>query len=386
MRALSGKRSFQSGWVCQGFRASRIRSHDAASKEGSASTHKRSMYTTRLIRFDRTGGPGVLRSDQIPLSEPKGNEVLIRVQAIGLSRIDVLWREGRYVEDPVFPAQIGCDAAGTIEAVGPKAVDLKVGDQVSTLPAVSLLDYGAHGEAILYPDHALLRYPGNLSPIEAAAVNTGLFTAYFTLVELADLQPGQFVVVSAASSSTGIAALQLARMIGAKTIALTRSVAKVPALTAAGADHVLVLGDCDVRRNIVEITDGLGADVVYDAVAGPGLEELVWATKRLGRVIVYGALGGNQGATPLPFGACFLRGIKLHAGFRVFDFTGNARLGLPTNQQATARAKSFVSKGLASGAFIAKIDRVLYGLDTYLAAHQYLETGTQIGKIVVSLT
>ena len=86
MRALSGKQFFKSGWVCQGFRASRIRSHDAASKEGSASTHKRSMYTTRLIRFDRTGGPDVLRSDQISLSEPKGNEVLIRVEAIGLTR------------------------------------------------------------------------------------------------------------------------------------------------------------------------------------------------------------------------------------------------------------------------------------------------------------
>jgi NADPH:quinone reductase-like Zn-dependent oxidoreductase len=231
-----------------------------------------------------------------------------------------------------------------------------------------------------------LRFPGNLSPIEAAAVNTGLFTAYFSLVELADLQPNQFVVVSAASSSTGIAALQLARMIGAKTIALTRSVVKVPELTAAGADHVLVLGDCDVRRNIVEITDGLGADVVYDAVAGPGLEELVWATKRLGRVIVYGALGGNAGPTSLPFGASFSRGVKLHAGFRVFDFTGNARLGLPTNQQATARAKSFISEGLASGAFTAKIDRVFYGLDKYSAAHQYLQTGTQVGKIVVSLT
>src|SRR6516225_4492014 len=187
MRALPGEQSFQSG--CQGSRASRTRSHDATSKEGSASTHKRSMYTTRVIRFDRTGGPGVLRSVQIPLSEPKGNEVLIRVKAIGLSRIDVLWREGRYVEDPVFPAQIGYDAAGTVEAVGPKAVGLEVGDKVSTFPAVSLLDYGAHGEAILYPDHALLRYPENLSPIEAATVNTGLFTAYFALVELADLQP-----------------------------------------------------------------------------------------------------------------------------------------------------------------------------------------------------
>ena len=344
------------------------------------------MYSTRRrIRFDRTGGPDVLKTDHIPLSEPKGNEVLIRVEAIGLSRTDVLWREGRYLEGPVFPAQIGYDAAGTIEAVGPNVVGVTVGDEVSTFPAVSLLDYGAHGEAILYPDYALLPYPENLSPIEAAAVNTGLFSAYFALVELAELQPGQFVVVSAASSSTGIAALQLAKKIGAKSIALTRSVAKVPELIALGAEHVLLLGDCDVRKTIVEITDGLGADVVYDAVAGPGLEELVWATKRLGQIIVYGALGGKAGATSLPFGACFLRGVKLHAGFRIFDFTGNARLGLRTNQQATQRAKSFISRGLTSGSFTAKIDRVFHGLDKYVAAHQYLETGVQVGKIVVSL-
>jgi NADPH:quinone reductase-like Zn-dependent oxidoreductase len=224
-----------------------------------------------------------------------------------------------------------------------------------------------------------------LSPIEAAAVNTGLFTAYFALVELAHLQAGQFLVVTASSSSTGIAALQLARKIGAKTIALTTSAGKVPALNAAGAEHVLVLGDCDVRRTIVEITAGLGADVVYDAVAGPGLEELVWATKRRGQVIVYGALGGHAGATSLPFGACFLRGVKLYAGFQVFDYTGNARLGLPTNRPATAKAKSFISKGLASGSFTAKIDRVFHGLDSYSGAHQHFESRAQVGKVVVSL-
>jgi len=244
-------------------------------------------YSARkLIRFHQTGGPHVLRIDEIPQSEPRENEVVVRVKAVGLSRIDVLWREGGYVEDPVFPAQIGYDAAGTVEAVGAKVVGFNVGDRVSTFPAVSLLDYGAHGDVILYPDHALLLYPANLSPIEAAAVNTALFTGYFALVELANLQAGQFVVVTAPSSSTGIAALQLARKIGAKTIALTRSAGKVSELIAAGAGHVLVLGDCDVRRAIVDITDGLGADVVYDAVAGPGLEELVWATKQLGQVIV----------------------------------------------------------------------------------------------------
>ena len=145
-------------------------------------------YSARkLIRFHQTGGPHVLRIDEIPQSEPRENEVVVRVKAVGLSRIDVLWREGGYVEDPVFPAQIGYDAAGTVEAVGAKVVGFNVGDRVSTFPAVSLLDYGAHGDVILYPDHALLLYPANLSPIEAAAVNTALLTGYFALVELADL-------------------------------------------------------------------------------------------------------------------------------------------------------------------------------------------------------
>jgi NADPH:quinone reductase-like Zn-dependent oxidoreductase len=80
-----------------------------------------------------------------------------------------------------------------------------------------------------------------------------------------------------------------------------------------------------------------------------------------------------------------LRGVKIHAGFRVFDFTGNSRLGLPVNRQATARAKRFINRGLASNSFTAKIDRVFYGLDEYVPAHQYIETGAQVGKIAVSL-
>jgi NADPH:quinone reductase-like Zn-dependent oxidoreductase len=151
-----------------------------------------------------------------------------------------------------------------------------------------------------YPDHALLGYPENLNPIEAAAVNTGLFTAYFALMEIAQLQRGQFVVVTAASSSTGIPPSSWPRRL-------------------------------------------------------------------------------------VTFRRCFLRGIKLHAGFQIFDFTGNARLGLPIKQQATERAKNFINRGLSSRWFTAKIDRVFYGLDKYVAAHQYLETGVQVGKIVVSL-
>src|ERR1700731_988242 len=288
----------------------------------------------KVIRFSKTGSSEVLRIDEIQRSQLKENEVLVKVQAIGVSRPDLLWREGSYFEEPEFPAQIGYDAAGIVESVGPEVKKLKVGDRVSTFPAVSLLDYAAHGEAIIYPENALIVYPKSLTPVQAASVNTGLFTAYFALLELAYLQRDQHVVITAASSSMGVAAIQMAKAIGAKSIAVTRSEAKKEALLGAGADQVIVAGSEDVQEAILELTEGLGAEVIYDAVAGPGLEELVWATKRSGHVIVYGNLGAMEYGTLLPLGACFLRAIKVYGSFRIFDFTGHPSLGLQAKSEA----------------------------------------------------
>jgi NADPH:quinone reductase-like Zn-dependent oxidoreductase len=341
--------------------------------------------STKVIRFYKNGGPEVLKTEEIVRPQPKGNEVSIRVQAIALSRTDLLWREGSYFEQPVFPAQIGYDAAGVIESVGPEVENLKVGNHVSTFPAASLLDYTAHGEAAIYPEHALLAYPDNLNAEQAAAANTGLFAAYFALVELAALKPDQYVVVTAASSSMGIAAMQLAQALGGRSIAITRSMAKREGLTAAGAHHVLVAGSDDVQEALLEITRGHGADVVYDGVGGPGLEELVWATKRFGHIVVYGCLGGMGNTTLLPLGACFLRGLNLHASYKIFDFTGHSRLGIPANRKAIERAKRLVFGGLASERFKPVIDRVFIGLDEYASAHRYMDTNAQTGKVIVSL-
>jgi NADPH2:quinone reductase len=339
----------------------------------------------KVIRFDKTGGSDVLRIEEIQLSRLRANEVLVRVQALTISRPDLLWRQGIYFEEPELPALIGYDAAGVVESVGAEVKTLKVGDRVSTFPAVSLLDYTAHAECIIYPETALLVYPRNITPVQAAAVNTGLFTAYFALVELADLKRDQHVVITAAGSSMGIAAVQIAKAIGTKIIAVTRSEAKEEALLAIGADRVIIAGHEDVQETILDWTDGLGAEVIYDAVAGPGLEELVWATKRSGHVIVYGHLGAMEHGTLLPLGACFLRAINVHASFRVFAFTGHPGLGLKANSAAIDRAKKFISEGLASELFSAKIDRVFFGLDQYAAAHRYMEANNRIGKIALAL-
>jgi NADPH:quinone reductase-like Zn-dependent oxidoreductase len=316
----------------------------------------------KAIRFHKTGGPDVLRVEEEQLPQLKGNEVLIRVRAIALSRLDLLWREGSYFEEAEFPAKIGYDAAGVVESLGPEVRTLKVGDRVSTFPAVSLLDYAAHRETIAYPESALLVYPDSLTPVQAAAVNTGLFTAYFALRETAGLRKHQNVVITAASSAMGIAAIQMAKALRAQSIAVTRSEAKKRALLEAGADRVIVAGIEDVQETILDLTEGLGAEVIYDAVAGPGLEELIWAVSRSGHVVIYGHLGAMESETSLPLGACFLRAIKVHGGFRIFDFTGHRRLGLPAKVEAVERAKKFICDGLASKLFTAllrKSDSIL---------------------------
>src|ERR1700736_6893283 len=203
--------------------------------------------TVKVIRFHQTGGSDVLRIEEIQLLQLKDNEVLVRVQAVAVSRLDLLWRAGSHFEEPEFPAQIGYDAAGIVESVGPEVKTLKVGDRVSTIPAVSLLDYAAHGETIIYPETALIVYPKSLTPVQAASVNTGLFTAYFALLELAYLQRDQHVVITAASSSMGVAAIQMAKAIGAKSIAVTRSESKKEALLQAGGTEVIVAGNEDVQ-------------------------------------------------------------------------------------------------------------------------------------------
>lgn len=341
--------------------------------------------SARVIRFHKTGGPEVLKVEEMLLADPREKEVLVRVGAVGLSRVDALWREGAYFEEPALPSGIGYAAAGVVEAIGAEVTAIKVGDCVSTVPAVSLLDYAAHGEMIRYPEDALFLYPRNLNFNQAAAVNTGLLAAYFALVELSDLQMDQYVVITAASASMGVAAIQVAKRLGAKSIAVTRSELKEEQLIALGTDHVIVAGLSDVQEAILDITGGEGAHVIYDGVAGPGLGELVWATRKFGHVIVYGFLGAMQEVTPLPLGACYLRGLNLHPSYKIFDFTGQPRLRIPPDREALERAKRFLYDGLAGEVLKPKIDRIFTGIEQYAAAHEYLGTNAQTGTIIVSL-
>src|SRR5437667_1849901 len=196
---------------------------------------------SRSIKFAKAGGPEVLEFVEVQVPAPGPNEVRIKVKAIGINRAEAMWRVDDYIEPVKFPAGLGYEAAGTVDAVGKDVGGFAVGDEVNVIPSFSLNDYSTYGEVILVPDHAVVRQPKSLSFTEAASVWMTasvwmmFVTAYGALIEDAKVAKGDFVLIPAASSSVGLAAIQIANYAGATTVALTRTSAKKQQLRDAGS-------------------------------------------------------------------------------------------------------------------------------------------------------
>ncbi|MFD0683707.1 zinc-dependent alcohol dehydrogenase family protein [Actinomadura fibrosa] len=327
----------------------------------------------RTVLFHELGGPEVMRLEDVEVGEPGPGEVRIRVDAIGLNRAEVLFRTGHYIE-PVrrFPARLGTEAAGVVEAVGEGVGGLRPGQPVSTVPAFSQNDYGVYAERAIVPAAAVLHRPEGIGAVEGAAVWMPYVTAYGALVEVGGMRPGDTVVLNAASSSVGLAAIHVADRVGATPIALTRTAAKKEALLKAGAAEVIVTESDDVVDRVLAATGGRGAEFVFDAVAGPGVTDLARVVAREGMLLVYGALSGEP--TPYP-------GIDL--GMPPLNMRTYTLLETTTQPERLRRAEAFVASGLRSGAFRPMVDRT-FTLDEIADAHRYLESNAQIGKIVVT--
>ncbi len=180
----------------------------------------------RVVRFHKTGGPEVLKIEELEVPPPGKGEVQIRIHAIGLNRAESMFRLGQYLEEPKFPARLGYEAAGTVAATGPGVQGFKTGDAVSVIPSFSLNAYGFYADLANAPVHAVTHHPASLSWAEAAAVWMQYVTAYGALIDIANLKSGDTLLVPAASSSVGLAAIQIANKVGAVPVALTRASTK----------------------------------------------------------------------------------------------------------------------------------------------------------------
>ncbi|VWC40868.1 zinc-dependent alcohol dehydrogenase family protein [Burkholderia lata] len=328
---------------------------------------------SRIVRFHRVGGPDVLQIDTVDVPAPGPDEIQLRVKAIGLNRAEVMFRSGEYTFMPRLPAALGYEASGIVAAVGRNVTAFAEGDAVSVVPAFSFADYGMYGEVVNVPAHAAVRHPASLSFEEAAATWMMFVTAWGALIELGGLRRGDAVLIGAASSSVGQAAIQIANHVGAVPIALTRGESKRQALLDAGAKHVIVGSPADLPQQVADITGGTGARLVFDPVGGPDAANLLRALATNGTLFQYGALDTRD--IPVPVMDLLARHLTLR-GYELFEITGDA--------QKLERAKRFIVDGLAAGALKPLIDRT-FAFDDIVEAHRYMEAGAQVGKIVVTV-
>jgi NADPH:quinone reductase-like Zn-dependent oxidoreductase len=295
------------------------------------------------------------------------------MEAIGLNRAESMWRCGTYLEQPVFPARVGYEASGVVESLGQGVEGFEPGQAVNVIPAFSLNQFGTYAEEAILPAHAVVPRPSGLTPIEAAAVWMQYLTAYGALIDIGHLEAGDFVVVTAASSSVGLAAIQIARSVGATSIATTRTNAKKSALLEAGADHVIATQEQDIVAEILRLTNHQGARIVFDPVAGPWVEQLATVTKSQGILFQYGNLSGEP--TPFPLFPALLKGLSMR-GYILMEITADP--------QRLARAQTFIHRGLEGGQ-LKPIIAKMFPFDQIVEAHRYLESNEQIGKIVVTV-
>jgi NADPH:quinone reductase-like Zn-dependent oxidoreductase len=328
----------------------------------------------KLVVFHEFGEPEVLKVETFPEVAPGPGEVLLDVEAIGLNRAEVMYRRGQYLVLPKkFPSKIGYEAAGTIAALGPDVKGFSVGERVSTIPVSSMEDYGVYGDQVLVPASAVARYPQILSPQQGTSIWMQYLTAYGALVHFGGLKPEHTVIITAASSSVGIAAIQLANLIGATVIATTRSSAKKQALKDAGAAHVVATDEEDLVAFTHSVSGGKGANIIFDPVGGKFLETLAKAAAYQGTIFEYGALAPEP--TPYPLFESLGKGLTIRA-YTLFELNQ-----LPAVRQ---KAKKFIFDCLESGKFVPLVDKT-FRIDQIVEAHRYMEGSQQIGKIVVEV-
>jgi len=312
----------------------------------------------KVVRFHEIGGPEVLKIEDVAVPPPGTGEVQISIKVLGLNRAEVMFRTGQYISEPRFPGRPGYEAAGTVTAIGPDAQGFQVGDAVSVIPGFDLNDYGFYGDLANAPAALVVHHPSSLTWIEAAAVWMQDMTAYGALIDIARLTNQDTVLISAASSSVGLAAIQMANTVGATPVALTRTSTKRKALLEAGAAYVIATEEQDLVQEVKQFTGGNGARVVFDPVGGPTVEKLTKAMTGFGILFIYGALSPQ----PMP-----LRALDVLT--KDWTIRGYKLAEVTTDSVRRERGKQFINEGLAQGSLKPIIDRT-FPLDQIVEAHR----------------
>ncbi|GIF16279.1 alcohol dehydrogenase [Actinoplanes teichomyceticus] len=319
--------------------------------------------------FDETGGPEVLRVVDEPVVEPATGEVRVRIEAFAVNPLDQMVRAGQSPRPVQLPhARLGVEGTGVIDALGSGVSGLAVGEPVILGAIPDFETRGAYAEYTTLPADRVVPRPAGLEPVGAAALWVSYFTAYGALVESAGMRPGDQVLITAASGGVGRAAIQIANQIGAVPIAVTRQSAKVESLLGAGAAAVIATDREDIGEAVRRHTGEVGADIILDAVMGPGLAELSLAAKLGGTLATVGRLDPRPASFPA------------NPSLTIYRYMAFADMADPVTVR---RVAAFLAAGVRTGVLQPAVDRV-FALDDIIEAHRYLARGMPVGKIVVT--
>lgn len=246
-----------------------------------------SVMTRAVVCRDLTG-PDALHLEEVQLPDPRAGEARVAVRASGLNFPDLLMSAGKYQLKPELPFTLGFEAAGVIDAIGPEVSGHAVGERVMVRQW-----WGCHAQALVTPTDALLPLPDGFSFEEGAAFIVAASTAVNGVMQRGQLRPGETLLVHGAGGGVGLAAVETGKLLGATVIATASNATKLAVARTRGADHGIDTTAEDFRARVMEITDGRGADVVFDPVGGAVFETSLRCMAWGGRILVVGFASGR---------------------------------------------------------------------------------------------
>ncbi len=326
----------------------------------------------RAAVITEPGGPEVFRVQEVtdPVAGPE--EVLVSVRATALNRADLLQRRGRYSGPPGTRDDIpGLEMAGIVESVGERVVDWKPGDHV-----MALLGGMGYASKIAVHERMLMPVPPNLDLVQAASIPEVFLTAYDAMFLQCDLQVGESVLIHAAGSGVGTAAIQLADAASCRVFGTAGSKEKLERAGELGLDVGINYHDEDFAEVIKQRTDGRGVNVILDVIGAPYWERNVASLALRGRMVIVGSMGGAR-VEQMNIGQLSARRASVR---------GTLLRARPLEEKATL-VQAFNQRILplfANETLVPVVDRV-FPLDEVSAAHEYMESNANFGKIVLTI-
>lgn len=341
----------------------------------------------RAVLMEARGGAEVLRYGEIDAPEVGAGQVRVAIKAVALNHLDVWVRKGVASPKLPLPHILGCDMAGVVEAVGAGVVGVQPGDQVVVNPGVScgkcerclsgqdnlcaqyqILGehrWGGYAEYVVVPAVNVLPKPQGLSWTDAASIPLTFLTAWQMVVDKLEVKPGQDVLVMAAGSGVGVAAIQIAKLYGARVIATASSDEKLARARELGADEGVNYSSPDWFKEVRQLTGGKGADAVVDHTGAQYWEGVIKATAWGGRISLVGASSGYEAVTPLS-----------HIFYRQLSILGSTM---------ASKSRLFPILKLVSQGKLKPVVGEVLPLAEARAGHQLLEERRTFGKVVLEV-